>query len=125
LIDLDTFIATPSAMTRGNSYKAVVERAFEILKSSDRWTQGVFARTASGDPVAPVDPSACQWCLLGAMAVSSNEFGFIPPPLLRFLDEMLHFIYGDKFATVGEMNDYIDHDLLLDFMSRVLARFNA
>jgi hypothetical protein len=30
------------------------------------WTQGSYARSASGDPVAVSDPEAAEWCAIGA-----------------------------------------------------------
>lgn len=123
MISLDSFVATPGALTRGNSYKSILERAFSILKDPERWTQGGHARAPDGELVKPKDPRACKWCLLGAVAIESNELAMIPPPLMRFLDQMVAYIYGDKFVSVGEMNDYIDHDLLIDFMSKTMARF--
>jgi len=40
----------------------------ELLTAPERWTQGAYARTALGRPIAADDPAACQWCLVGAIA---------------------------------------------------------
>lgn len=119
MISLDAIVAT----TRNSSFKTTLTRTAEILKTPEQWTQGVFARTPEGEPVKPKDPRACSWCLLGALAMVSNEFGIIAPPLLRLIEDVMHSIYQDKFASIGEMNDYIDHESLLVFLDKSLARF--
>lgn len=123
LISLDHLVATPSTLTSGTSYKGVLERARRVLGEQGRWTQGVFARDGFGEPVKPKEPTACCWCLLGAVATASNDLGISPPALLRYLEEVMHFIYGDQFHTLGEMNDYVSHELITRFLDDAIARF--
>ncbi len=39
----------------------------ELLTDESKWTTEVYARDAAGRPVSAVDPTACRWCLTGAM----------------------------------------------------------
>jgi|SRR5688572_5578872 len=122
-IDLDALVATPAMLTGGITYKGVLGGALELLSDQDRWTQKAHARDQCGNPVKPIEPSACCWCLLGAVARSSNEFGIIPPQVLRYLTEMMYYYYGTQFETLGEMNDYVSHDLILQFLQNCISQF--
>ena len=124
-IDLDAMVSTPSFLTEGKTYKQVVEKVRFILSDGSRWTQKAFARDRSGQPTETTNPSACCWCLLGAFAVSSNSMGFTPPPLLKFLQQMLVFHYGEQFGSLGEFNDYVSHKILLEFLDTCLQRFEG
>lgn len=39
----------------------------DLLDSPDKWCEDDFARHADGNVVEPDDPTACQWCLAGAV----------------------------------------------------------
>lgn len=41
---------------------------FDLLKNEWQWTQLSMARNKNGTSVGPLDPEACQWCLIGAIA---------------------------------------------------------
>jgi hypothetical protein len=122
-IDLDALTSNSLALTNGRTYRQVLVDARTLIGKHENWTQGAFARDPRGGGVRPKDPGACCWCLLGAVAVSSNPFGLIPPPLMQYLDHYMHELYGDRFSNLGEMNDYIDHEGTLRFLDGALARF--
>lgn len=124
-MNLDTLVADAGLMTNGRSYRDVILGAYQLIEDPERWLQGTFARGVDGHDVTPVDPRACRRCVLGAVACSSNELGFIPPPLMRFLDQMLVHLYKDQFASVGEMNDYVSHSLVLEYLRACLDRFDS
>lgn len=44
-----------------------MQKAWELLDSPNKWTQGACARDASGAPVMVNDPNAVCWCPMGAM----------------------------------------------------------
>lgn len=124
MINLDSMISSPEFLTGGRTYRQVLEAARDLLSDPERWTQGVFARDENGVQVRPKDASACKWCLLGAVAICSNDIGISPPQLLNYLNEMMKHIYGDDFANLGDLNDYVSHSVLLEFMDRALQGFD-
>ena len=44
-----------------------LKRARELISDRSKWTQGVMARDADGNPVLPEDSSATCWCATGAL----------------------------------------------------------
>lgn len=44
-------------------------KAYELLDSSSKWTQGTFARDSDGYSVYPTHKDAVQWCVMGALDV--------------------------------------------------------
>jgi hypothetical protein len=42
-------------------------KAWELLDSPEKWTQGTSARNVFGQPVPSTDPSAVCWCASGAI----------------------------------------------------------
>jgi hypothetical protein len=47
-------------------------KAYELLDSPEKWTQGAMARNADGDVVAVTSPKAVRWCLAGAIKRSNG-----------------------------------------------------
>lgn len=137
MVDLDALVADTPRLTGGRSYKQVLADARSLLDEEGRWTQGTFARAELGVPVKPIDPTARCWCLLGAVARCSNEYGIIPPQLLNYLTESVHARFGfvehelytdgtpiPRFVTIGDMNDYLDHAGIIAFLDECIARFD-
>lgn len=50
----------------------LLERARELLSDVRRWTKGAYARNAQHEPCEPQDDGACQYCLIGALALASG-----------------------------------------------------
>jgi hypothetical protein len=42
-------------------------KAYELLSDPSKWTKDVLARSSTGAAVAPTSPSACQFCIVGAL----------------------------------------------------------
>lgn len=42
-------------------------KAHELLEKPESWTQGEFARNRSGERTNSNCPTACSWCMIGAM----------------------------------------------------------
>jgi hypothetical protein len=124
MISIDGLIANPSELTSGRSYKQVLESALSIISDPNRWTTSAFARNRSNLFVRPTSPQACSWCILGAISKASNQFGIIPPELLVYLQELCVELYGDKYKSVADFNDYVDHKSALDFLHEAIRRFD-
>ncbi len=53
-------------------YKDQLEAVYKLIEKPENWTRGWFARTASGEEVAPRDPRASCWCIEGALCKVLN-----------------------------------------------------
>lgn len=47
----------------------------QLLGKREHWTQGAYARDASGNVVQPTDPTATCWDIRGAMKHVYKDFG--------------------------------------------------
>ena len=121
MIDLDQIASSSELLTNGASLQDILRRTYLRIEDSDCWTQGSFARTWTGESVRPSHPSACRWCLLGAIALESNPYAMSPPNLLTHLEERMQREYGEQFDTLGAMNDYLTHENVLAFLQRAIA----
>ena len=123
MVNIDQLLAKPDLLTGGKSYRDVLVAARARLDDPDRWTQEAYARRVDNETCKPRDPGACKWCLLGAIAHESNQFGIIPPPLLTFLEGMRSYCFKDQFQNVTELNDYLSHSSVLGFLDLALQQF--
>lgn len=127
MISIDQLLTIPGSLTGGRTYKQVLLDARAHIADPDRWTQHAFARTAEGEMCKPRDPSAREWCMLGATAWACNVHGIIPPPLLQFFDDLRKYLYpptgSPVFVSTAAMNDYLSHDKVLEFLDYALQQF--
>lgn len=49
--------------------KALLDRAIALVRGG--WTQGVYARTGTGEEISVIHPAACMFCLSGAITRAS------------------------------------------------------
>jgi hypothetical protein len=126
MISIDEMLATPSTLTAGRTYRQVLLDARALITDPDRWVQKDFARMETGDFCKPRDPRACQWCLLGATAWASNIHGIISPKLLEYFDQLRVYLYPPTqephFDSTFEMNDYLSHDKVLEFLDLAIQQ---
>lgn len=50
-------------------------KAHELLDSPAKWCQHAYARNKAGDVVFATSPSACSWCLTGALNLCYGPAG--------------------------------------------------
>jgi len=96
-----------------------------LLQNEENWTRYAPSRNAEGQHVKPIDPTACTWCIEGAIAFFSPG-GLIPYTLLRHIDagarEFLPSYAVDMDWTVSEFNDELfDHEMLIRFLNFLLV----
>lgn len=48
-----------------------------MIATPERWTQQTYARNRAGHSVSQDDPSAVQWCLVGALGASMKNLALI------------------------------------------------
>ena len=51
----------------------LLEGALELLSDEFRWCQGAFAKNFDGDKTKSIDPSACSYCIMGAIRHQAND----------------------------------------------------
>ena len=125
-MDLDAFVSDPLRLTGGRTYKSVLEDARRLIANQDLWCQGAFARDRYGRTVKPMDPSAAQWSMMGAVAKSSNLYGIIDLNLLRYMNQLVEYKHpGGQFDCAGDFNDYFDHATVLAFLDEAIARWGV
>lgn len=121
MISIDALMQS-DALTNGRTMTDILSSAYQRIQDPSRWTQNCYARNSERRMVKPIDPSACCWCLLGAIAVESNGYGFIPPTIDRYLTQRMAEQYESYgFSSLGEMNDYFDHATVLQFLQSALV----
>lgn len=60
-----------------------------LINTRDTWTQYAFARNLTGQSVPPADPTACQWCLLGAITkICATQFQVYW--VIWYLEDVMH-----------------------------------
>ena len=76
-------------------------KAYELLSDPSKWTTGVLARNSDGKQVAPNSPSACQFCLVGAL-----YHCYTPEKAMEIWIQLDSEFYNkDNEIGVGDWND--------------------
>jgi hypothetical protein len=82
----------------------------ELLSDPKRWTKGITARDAEGDPVLAYWQRPVCWCLLGACI----KFNISPTAWSAI---------GDKLGpniTIAAFNDDAEHEQILSFLDELI-----
>lgn len=126
-------LAYCDTLTSNQTLRQILEGVYQRLLVEGRWTSEATARTASGRQVKPAHPDACCWNIEGAIAIQCNQYGFCPPWVLRWLDDLLkthraHInealgLHPDSvFDNIGELNDAVQREHVLTFLMFAIAR---
>jgi hypothetical protein len=108
-----------AALLEGQTKYTVLSRAYTLLLDEDRWARRAYARDAEGRIVKPGDPAARCWDMQGAIAVSCNKWGILPPCFMYLLNQLAKD-YG--FENYSEMNDGVEHQGALNILLEALRR---
>lgn len=119
-----------SVLLKGRPIAEVVREAREWLSDESRWCQyatacallesataGANLEMCGSNVSKPLDPTAAQWSILGAIA-RLCEYGIVPIRLIQFLDHMAEEC-GEK--DVDHLNDNVDHEGMLAFLDKVVG----
>lgn len=97
----------------------ILQAARELISVPERWTRGTHARDASGMPVPPYSPSACCWCLSGALW---RVCGGVPPdPVNEALVRVLDARKSRQTYTGFNDNRRNGHGSILGFLDQAIA----
>lgn len=77
----------------------------DLLKDPSAWTRGRLAQDRDGKIVSPFDPSACCFCLLGAMFRCYPEDGEKDAAFAKLKQAITE--HGYRFSSVVGFNDRV------------------
>lgn len=77
-------------------------KAFELLSDETKWTKYSFARNSKNDMVEITDPTACKWCLVGAIQNCYPEFS----DRMDIWDKIREAIHIPFAEPIIEWNDH-------------------
>lgn len=80
----------------------VLNAAADLLEKPGAWTQGSFARTASGKSESPFSPAASCFCLRGALCLVTRR------PLFAAMDAERKALGFSTDAAMAHWNDKAD-----------------
>ena len=116
---MDYLYEHQAALLRGSVVETLrIARCF--LSQPGIWTIGAFARDAAGNKVKPNSPKACQFSLHGAIAVSCNKRGIIPPFIIKLLDDIVQeWNLGER---ASDYNDERPIEMVLALLDAAITR---
>lgn len=71
--------APSSTTSPSDTVLAILRSARKLLSKNGNWTKGNLARDSDGIVVDVTDPSACKFCLMGAIYVAAHRQGIVQP----------------------------------------------
>ena len=86
------------------TFKPIASKLKEVL-TPETWCQKEFATDSNGNAVKFNHPSACKFCIIGALErVTNKPFGNVPA---IYISHMRYAIYqiSESFKSLAEYND--------------------
>src|ERR1043165_4291633 len=84
----------------------ILKRAREMIAVPERWTKRNSARNNFGENVRYCDPTACSWCILGAIwRTAGSMYGELPDGA----ETLLRRLVGDGPDAISDFNDAHSH----------------
>jgi hypothetical protein len=88
-------------------------RLSEVLREPCDWTIGHYAVNNNGDPTLPESPTACKWCISGALLKVMNT-GNVLAPEFRRMSSIIIRLYPERIKddhhgfpnTIAYFNDH-------------------
>lgn len=131
-LDLSLLQYNQYVMLDGRSIHVVLRDAYELLSDTSRCCTHGVAGDRNKNIVGPADPEAIVWSLDGAISKYCNSMGWMPPWLIRYLDEFAR-VYcagvgmdiSKDYNALSYFADYGHHDQWLDFLLQASADLKA
>lgn len=106
----------------------ILKSARKLIEKPENWTQDTRARNENGDGVHVDDPSACRFCIVGAIAkvtYPAPTYSGEGSEVLADLDGLAIDYYG--FSCIESFNDYRKrkHEEVLEFFDTAIANLEA
>lgn len=100
----------------------IIARALELIADEANWSQGTWARTASGRPCPWTDPAAKRFCAFGALSRAAFELGVRNWYELSL--KAAHQIVSERgcsHAHLPVINDLEGHAIVISMFRRALS----
>lgn len=88
--------------------KEILAAMRKLLEDPTHWTQGVNARTATGEEVSWHDDQACTFCLNGAMCKVDPDSGDNKSSYHFQARDLIHHCIQEKFGQRLDLVDFND-----------------
>lgn len=115
----DSFLKRCDLLMGGKHPRDILQAALHVIEDPARW--GQYTQDASGRLVAHHDPAAVRWCVEGAISISCNSFGIVPPYFMILLDDLLHEEFGFDW-NVPRFEQYYHHDCVVGLLKRAITK---
>ena len=102
----------------------VLKAARELISVPERWTQGHFARDASGNLVNSSNPAAVCWCVYGATMAAARRVGTTTEGAAE-ADRALEETFGGDDLDIWNDAPGRTHAEVLDLFDRTIAWIEA
>jgi hypothetical protein len=103
--------------------KQLLIDARALLAERNRWTKGVFARTAQGHAIAWDDPAARRWCAVGALRRAALDVVHDRELAERIADDVEKTAcHGRWLRSLVVLNDFSSHKRVLALLDQAIER---
>ena len=100
----------------------IIGRALELIADEANWSQGAWARTASGRPCPWIHPAAKSFCAMGAINRAAHELaGLNGYELAVSAAQLVMFASGNSRGHLPEINDMGDHAAVIAMFERAMV----
>lgn len=98
----------------------VLERARDTIADPDDWTSGAVARDDNGHRVAPWDPDAVCWCLVGALDKAATDLCLTSSRAYTLASQAARDLY--RGSSVAVVNDNRGHTAAIRVLDEAIRR---
>lgn len=119
MLSAEEFLNRCNGLMMGQRPEAILRKAYALIQNEKCWCTEANARDASGRRVKPYDPTAVQWCIEGAVAISCNPAAILPPFFMVLLDQIAVEL---GYESVGLLNDGSHHQVVLRVLEEAIVR---
>ena len=98
--------------------KKLLTETRNLIKDPNNWTQGADARSRSGRYVSIHNPSACQFCLVGALSKISLKYEPYDNKLYTKARDLIEK-HGNTTA-IGSFNDENSHKTVIETLNKAI-----
>lgn len=101
-----------------------LRKARTLLGEQSKWIKNYEGRDAHGEGVRATDPSAVQWCAIGAIKVGRTAQGLCYEALIRQIKLDPGWLQYDRIGigSIAEVNDYLGYEAVLEMFDRAIEK---